>query len=287
MKNKFEQTLAAEAAAKAAKEAANQNQTAVQGIIDREQAHANNPKNGIFETIQLFQQGKRVNVTLKVLARAPKDGEDLSKINIVEIPLGCANSQEDAIAIVEDLRPYAPNGQLLTESDVVMALNARMRADEVAGEAFEANIIPDRKLTLDGKEFLIRGTEIWDPINGTIVLTLKSLPKLVEEDFEELVIPALREALKKPKAPKTEPAPKATAPKKRKTATPTIELRLEVTIMSVNSECNKVKGPFATLKEAQEAALKLKGKKDKFLFEYFGYEVWDITTHQLISKVEF
>ena len=195
MKNRFQQTLAAEAAAKEALEAANVNKTEVETIIDRENGHAEDPRFGIFETIKLFQEGKRINVKLKVLAREPQEGEDISAIEVIEMPIGCATTEEDAVAMVEDLRPYAPNGKLLTEKDVVTAMGARMHADQTAGDAFEAGVNPDRKIVVDGQEFLICGTQIRNPENGELILELKSLPRLTEEDFPELVEPAIRQAL--------------------------------------------------------------------------------------------
>lgn len=197
MKNRFQNTLAAEAAAKEALEAAAVNKTEVETIIDRENGHAEDPKFGIFETIKLFQEGKRINVKLKVLARAPREGEDVSTIEVVEVPVGCATSKEDAVAMVEDLRPYAPNGKLLTQSDVGAAMGARMHADQTAADAVEAGVLPDRKIVVDGCEFLICGTQIRNPENGALILELKSLPRLTEEDFPELVAPAIRQALKK------------------------------------------------------------------------------------------
>ena len=50
--------------------------------------------------------------------------------------------------------------------------------------------------------------------------------------------------------------------------------RFNICIMSVNSECNKERGPFDTIEEARRAALKWKGKKDKFLFDYTWAEIY-------------
>ena len=184
--------------AEAAVEAKAANEAIVIEIIAREEAHADEPKNGIFETVKLFQEGKRFNVKLQVLAREPLEGEDLSNIEVIEAPIGCATREDDVQAMIDDLRPYAPKGRLLTMSDIRAAMMGRMHADQTAADIVEAGENPEKKFVVDGVEyFSTNGIEIRRAEDSKLITTLKSLPRLIEEDYEELVFPAIREAVAK------------------------------------------------------------------------------------------
>lgn len=200
------QNLNAEKAAQEALEAKNANKTEVEAIIAREKDHSNTV--GVFETVKLFQEGKRFNVKLKVLSRKPAEGEDLATIEVEEMPIGCATTKEDIVAMIEDLRVCAPNGQLLTRSDVFAAMNRRMFLDKTSGDIVEAGINPERKIMVDGEEFFVtNGTEIRRASDSKLIKTLNYLPTLNDEAVEELVVPVLKAILEEEhKAQETESA---------------------------------------------------------------------------------
>ena len=200
------QTLNAEKEAQEALEAKNANQAEVEAILARE--NGNTDTVGIFETVKLFQEGKRFNVKLKVLSRKPQENEDLSTIEVEEMPIGCATTKEDIAAMIEDLRVCAPNGQLLTRSDVFAAMNRRMFLDKTSGDIVEAGINPERKIMVDDEEFFVtNGTEIRRASDSKLIKTLNYLPTLNDEAVEELVVHVLRAALEEEcKAQETESA---------------------------------------------------------------------------------
>lgn len=169
-------------------------------IIARENGHKGEPTNGIFETVKLFQEGRRFNVKLQVLVREPQEDEDLSNIDVVEMPLGCASNAEDAQSMVDDLRPYAPKGRLLTQEDVRKAICARMRADRVAADIFEAGENPEKKIVVDGIEyFTTNGNQVRRAEDSKLILEDNNLAVLLTNDelIERFVAPAIREALAK------------------------------------------------------------------------------------------
>ena len=195
MKNIYAETLAAEqAAAKAAEEKAAK-ETAINEIIDREEAKERGESRSLFETINLIKQGNLFLVKLKVLTREPADN---IPNEIVEIPVGLASSEADATACVETLRAYAPRKRLLTTSDLQHAMMNSRQNILKADEAVSAGAVPDRNIVVDGVEYLItKGSEIRRVSDYKLVTTIKSLAKITDpEDIDQLVKPAVREAIK-------------------------------------------------------------------------------------------
>ena len=193
--NIFEQTLAAEqAAAKAAEEKAAK-ETAINEIIDREEAKERGESLNLFETMNLINDGELLVVTLKVLANEPTDNVPNE---IVELPIGGAVSEADAAACVEVLRKFAPRRRLLTVADVRSAMMNAPQKMIQAREAKKAGVAPDRNIIVDGVEYLItKGIEIRRATDGKLVKTIKSLANITDpQDIEELVKPAIREAVK-------------------------------------------------------------------------------------------
>ena len=184
------QTLAAEAKAREAQKAKEAAEAEKAEILAREEAHKDEPRFDIFETVQILQNKEHIVVTLKVF-------RDDSHTETIEMPIGGANSEEDAKKSVDDLRRYAINGQLLTARDVVIAMGRKMDAELTGKGIIDAGINPERKIVVDDTElYSANGVEIRRAEDSKLIKTVNCLPQLDDEAVEEIVVPAIREALK-------------------------------------------------------------------------------------------
>ncbi len=185
------QQLAAEAKAREAKEAREAMEAEKAEILAREEAHKGEPTFDVFETVQLLQNKKHIIVTLKVF-------RDDSRTETIEIPICGADSEESAQKCIDDLRRYAINGQLLTVHDVIIAVDKKMRNELTGKDILDAGIIPERKIMVDNTElYSTNGTEIRRAEDSKLIKTVNCLPQLDDKAVEEVVVPAVREALKK------------------------------------------------------------------------------------------
>ena len=261
------QNLNAEKAAQEALEAKNANRTEVEAILAREKDHTDTV--GVFETVKLFQEGKRFNVKLKVLSRKPQEGEDLSTIEVEEMPIGCATTKEDVVAMIKDLRVCAPNGQLLTRSDVFAAMNRRMFLDKTSSDIVEAGINPERKIMVDNEEFFVtNGTEIRRASNSQLVKTLNYLPTLNDEAVEELVVPVLRAMLEEERKPQE--------------AETNSDYNGPFTLIAINNyEEEEEIGTYDLLDEAE-----IEGEEHKNYNGYIGYRIEDVDGN-IVEKEDF
>ena len=55
----------------------------------------------------------------------------------------------------------------------------------------------------------------------------------------------------------------------------------EICVMSINPECNKIRGPFNTIEKARKAALKWKGKEDHYGF----VDIDNLKTGETVEKI--
>ena len=185
-KNIHANTLNAEAEAKLTAEELAAEEARIAEITAREEAHEGEALKDVFETVELITKGSIIVVKIKTT----DDPEGME--------IGAASSEEDAQKMIDDLRPYAPEGKLLTKRDVLDAMFKRMTCEKTALGIIEAGEKPERKIMVDGEEFFVTsGTEIRRVKDSKLVLELKSLPRLADEDIEELVAPAIREAIAK------------------------------------------------------------------------------------------
>ena len=196
MENKHLNTLKAEEAARKAEEAkaeaeakakaeAEKAEAVKKEIEDREKAAKVTEKYGIAKTYHLIKKGELFEVRLKL--HDCKEG----------MLIGLANDEKDAEKLINDLRHYAPNGQLLYMRDVIAAGFNSMRNIEGAHDMKEANIEPQRDIWVDGVEFYTKGDEIRRASDSKLIHTVTGLDKLDDTLIEQLVVPALRDILSK------------------------------------------------------------------------------------------
>ena len=59
----------------------------------------------------------------------------------------------------------------------------------------------------------------------------------------------------------------------------------EICVMSINPECNKIRGPYNTIEEARAAALKWKGKEDRYGFDYLWVDIDNLKTGETVEEI--
>ena len=174
MANLFKQTLKREAEIKEVEKVQ-------QEILDREEANKDVEQFNIVDTIAKVQEGGVRVVKIKTLDYP--EG----------FPIGAATSDEDAKAMVDNLRHYG--GELKTRAQVIAALANMHNQELLADQLIEADLIPERVLVVNGHEFMVVGNkEARSLCNGALVAELE-VDNLPEKYADELLTARIKEAL--------------------------------------------------------------------------------------------
>lgn len=174
MANLFKQTLKREAEIKEV-------ETVQQEILDREEANKDVEQFNIVNTIAKVQEGGVRVVKIKTLD-CPEG-----------FPIGAATSDEDAKAMVDNLRHYG--GELKTRAQVMAALANMHNQELLADQLIEADLIPERTITVGKYEFMIIGNkEARSLSNGALIAELE-VDNLPEKYADELLTARIKEAL--------------------------------------------------------------------------------------------
>lgn len=173
-KNLFKETLRKEAEIKE-----------VEGIVEeitkREEEFKDVEQFGIIQTIAKVQEGGTRVVKIKTLD-CPEG-----------FPIGAATSDEDAKAMVDNLRHYG--GELKTRAQVMAALANMHNQELLADQLIEADLIPERTITVGKYEFMIIGNkEARSLSNGALIAELE-VDNLPEKYADELLTARIKEAL--------------------------------------------------------------------------------------------
>ena len=174
MANLFKQTLKREAEIKEV-------ETVQQEILDREEANKDVEQFNIVNTIAKVQEGGVRVVKIKTLD-CPEG-----------FPIGAATSDEDAKAMVDNLRHYG--GELKTRAQVMAALANMHNQELLADQLIEADLIPERTITVGKYEFMIIcNKEARSLSNGALIAELE-VDNLPEKYADELLTARIKEAL--------------------------------------------------------------------------------------------
>lgn len=174
MANQFKQTLNKEVKAKEV-EAMNKE------ILEREEEHKDVEQFNIVNTVSEIQEGNIRVVKIKTLD-CPEG-----------FPIGAATSDKDAKTMIENLRHYGSEFKFTHQ--VIQALQAMQRQQIVADQLVEAELIPDRVITVEGREFMVvNNKEARSIIDGTLVAELE-VDNLPEKYVDELLTARIKESL--------------------------------------------------------------------------------------------
>lgn len=174
MANQFKQTLNKEAEVKEV-------ETMNKEILDREEAHKDVEQFNIVNTVSEIQEGNIRVVKIKTLD-CPEG-----------FAIGAATSYKDAKAMIENLRHYGSEFKFTHQ--VIRALQAMQRQQIIADQLVEADLIPDRVITVEGREFMVvNNKEARSIIDGTLVAELE-IDNLPEKYVDELLTARIKESL--------------------------------------------------------------------------------------------
>ena len=174
-KNLFKETLRKEGEIKEVEQVKKE-------ILEREEANKDVEQFNIVDTIAKVQEGSVKVVKIKTLD-CPEG-----------FPIGAATSDEDAKAMIDNLRHYG--NEFKFTHQVIQALQAMQRQQIVADQLVEAELIPDRTITVEGREFMVANNkEARSIIDGTLVAELE-VDNLPEKYVDELLTARIKESLK-------------------------------------------------------------------------------------------
>lgn len=152
-----------------------------QEILDREEANKDVEQFNIVNTVSEIQEGNIRVVKIKTLD-CPEG-----------FPIGAATSDKDAKAMIEILRHYGSEFKFTHQ--VIQALQAMQRQQIIADQLVEAELIPDRVITVEGREFMVvNNKEARSIIGGTLVAELE-VDNLPEKYVDELLTARIKESL--------------------------------------------------------------------------------------------
>lgn len=174
MANLFKETLRKE-------EEIKEVETVQQEILDREEANKDVEQFNIVHTVSEIQEGNIRVVKIKTLD-CPEG-----------FAIGAATSDKDAKAMIENLRHYGSEFKFTYQ--VIQALQAMQRQQIVADQLVEAELIPDRVITVEGREFMVANNkEARSLVDGELVAELE-VDNLPEKYVDELLIARIKESL--------------------------------------------------------------------------------------------
>jgi hypothetical protein len=150
-------------------------------ILEREEANKDAEQFNIVNTVSDIQEGNIRVVKIKTLD-CPEG-----------FPIGAATSDEDAKAMIDNLRHYGSEFKFTHQ--VMQALQAMQRQQIIADQLVEADLIPDRVITVEGREFMVvNNKEARSIIDGTLVAELE-VDNLPEKYVDELLTARIKESL--------------------------------------------------------------------------------------------